>query len=305
MDTPHDSDDRIDWRSVVQLGLGIAAGIVAAVGTLAVVTTSFSLSFDAITAVARAASVRGSLAWQMPVAVDGAMLVATITAVVMHRMKRNVVYPWVVVMSGVIISILCNAAHATGMEGQPLRLSPAARMGVSAIPAVMLALSVHLLITLIQSFFEMASAVRQSEQQPRSSAPTGEPTSAASPKLGVDPSLDAPPVLTGPQPERSLPPVPVTPSVVRTVKRPAARKRPARTRAQSVKLEALGDAELRSKFTGDFGIEGPPSANQVRIRYGIGADRAGEAYERWKTLSGEGSPERQDPPSEAAEGASQ
>jgi len=145
---------RIDWHQVATTTLGIVAGTVASLGTVAVAVAGFTLSFDAIRAVAVAAHVRPSWAWLMPLSVDGAMSVATVAAVVLRRLGRRPAYPWLVVLSGAAISIACNALHARG--GHPL--GERAAMAVSAIPPVMLALSVHLLVVLAVAVADRVTA---------------------------------------------------------------------------------------------------------------------------------------------------
>jgi len=138
------------WQPVTRIALGVLAGVVASVGTLAVSVAGFALSYDAVRKVGIAAHIRADWAWLLPVSVDGAMAVATVAAVVMHRMtRRTPVYPWAVVVAGAGISIACNALHADGVAGAPLVIQDAGvRMAVAGIPALMLALSVHLLVML-------------------------------------------------------------------------------------------------------------------------------------------------------------
>jgi len=135
------------WRERGTVALVVLGCVVAALGTLAVIAAGFALSFDAIRSVGISAGVSPDIAWLLPVSIDGAMMVATITAIVLRFGDRVVVYPWLVVIVGVVVSVLCNAAHAR-IKGGTLDLPPDVAMGVSAIPAVTLFLSVHLLITL-------------------------------------------------------------------------------------------------------------------------------------------------------------
>jgi hypothetical protein len=48
----------------------------------------------------------------LPTAIDGAMSVATVTAVVMRRMGRSTLYPWTVVLVNAAFSVAGNALHA-------------------------------------------------------------------------------------------------------------------------------------------------------------------------------------------------
>jgi ribosomal protein L12E/L44/L45/RPP1/RPP2 len=135
------------WRARGTIALVVLGCVLASVGCLAVIAAGFALSFDAIKAVGEAAGVNPDISWLLPVSIDGAMLVATITAIVLRAVGRPVWYPWLVVIVGVAISIWCNSAHA-GLAGGAIELEPDTARAVSAIPAVTLALSVHLLITL-------------------------------------------------------------------------------------------------------------------------------------------------------------
>src|SRR5690606_20069360 len=86
----------------------------------------------------------------LPVAVDGAMSTAAVCAVVLRRMGRRPVYPWCVVAAGAAVSIVCNGLHAYIGAGA-LELPAAWAVGVSAVPPVLLALSVHLLVILAEA----------------------------------------------------------------------------------------------------------------------------------------------------------
>jgi hypothetical protein len=148
-DTPTDTPDPATGRSRkwATYALVTVACAVASVGALAVTVAGFALSFDAGRAVAVAAYVNPHLAWLNPVAVDGLMAVAMVTAVVMRWLGRSNRYPWAVVIAGMVVSVACNAAHAS-IHGGALQLNPWAAMAVSAIPAVSVAASVHMLIVL-------------------------------------------------------------------------------------------------------------------------------------------------------------
>jgi hypothetical protein len=141
--------DRGFWQRATATALGVLAGLVATAGTLAVAVAGFTLSYDAIRRVGIAAGVRADWAWLLPVSIDGAMAVATVTAVVLRRMDRAAWYPWAVVLAGSGISIACNAVHARMRDA--IALDDRTAMAVSAIPALMLALSVHLLVVLVDA----------------------------------------------------------------------------------------------------------------------------------------------------------
>lgn len=146
----------VNWSRALTVALGVMAGVVASVGLLAVAAGGFALSYDAIRSVAAASHIRSDITWMMPGTIDGSMAVATVTAVVMSRLGRSTLYPWCVVVAGALLSILCNAAHAA--MGGGLTLPGPAAMAVSAIPAVELALSVHLLVMLVEAVGQRAAA---------------------------------------------------------------------------------------------------------------------------------------------------
>lgn len=149
-------------QRALSLLLSGTAGVVATVGVLAVVAAAFALSFDAIRAVAIAAHITPGLAWLYPVAVDGAMSVATVCAVVLRARGRSAVYPWAVVLFGALVSVVANGLHAW-VAGGALALPASWAVLLSAVPPVLLALSVHLLIVL-------ALAVRPTEVPANSGA---------------------------------------------------------------------------------------------------------------------------------------
>ncbi len=136
------------WGRAVRVALGVIAGLVAAVGVLAVTAAGFALSFDAIKSMAVVARINPDLAWLLPVSIDGAMAVATVAVVVMRGLGRSPSYPWFVVISGAAISVACNAGHALTNSGG------VASAAISSIPSVMLAFSVHLVVVLGQATVE-------------------------------------------------------------------------------------------------------------------------------------------------------
>ncbi len=226
---------RIDWPRVIATALGVLAGLVATAGTFAVTSAGFTLSYDAIRKVGFASGVRPDWAWLLPVSVDGAMAVATVTAVVMSRMGRAVWYPWLVVIAGAGISISCNAVHATMRDH--IQLDDTTAMSVSAIPAVMLALSVHLLVVLVNAVAESMQARLTGTGQP-DTEPDNTQVSAVVDLTPDMPALPAAPD-TAPDTERAIPTAP-KPVISRTVKRPLPVSRPASDTAAIV-------AKLRQK----------------------------------------------------------
>jgi hypothetical protein len=277
----------IDWRAVVQLALGVAAGVVAGVGTLAVAVTSFSLSFDALTAVAKAAHIRHEIAWMLAVAVDGAMLVATVSALVMGRMGRTgkeLWYPWTVVIAGVLISIACNAVHAVGDLGPRgeilLKLNDWQRAAISAIPAVMLAASVHLLATLIDAFHALAGSGRRVDRidsidpsPPIDAIGSSDPIEA----VRVDPAPDRSPVDPLDSTRQIDPdPAPIGPTLdPRPVQGKSPRSIAAPKPASGTPFRSISDLrnELRAAIASGR-IDPQPSAEAIRTALSCAPKRA-------------------------------
>ncbi len=85
------------------------------------------------------------------------MVFGSFWSVVLRRLDRSTVYAWTVVLCNAGISIGCNALRAA--MGESVELSAGIAMGVSAIPALNLALSVHLLVTLIDALVPAARPV--------------------------------------------------------------------------------------------------------------------------------------------------
>jgi len=156
------------WRKAARVMLTAVAATLASVGTLAVTAAGFTLSFDAIRAVAVAAHIRPSWAWMMPVAVDGSMAVATVVAIVLYKITgKHRAYPWLVLAVGILVSMASNGLHATGTLGAPVELETPVRVAVATVPAVMLALSFHLLATLVSIVSETVSKTEvRSEVKP-------------------------------------------------------------------------------------------------------------------------------------------
>lgn len=137
--------------------------------TLIVVGAAFALSFDAIKDMGKLAGIRSSIAWLLPVCIDGAMIVGTASwqwKLIQRRQWKLLLYPAAVVLIGAAVSVALNAAHAQ-LHHAPT-LDQAAAMFVAALPAVFLAGSVHLVADLIQ---DIAPRERSLEPLPQVSVP--------------------------------------------------------------------------------------------------------------------------------------
>ncbi|MEU5946332.1 DUF2637 domain-containing protein [Micromonospora sp. NPDC047465] len=213
-----------NWPKIRTIAFGILAGVVASAGTIAVTVAGFALSYDAIRAVGIASRIRTEWAWLLPVSVDGAMAVGTIAAVVLRRMTgKTAVYPWVVVLIGAAISIACNGLHAIPPAGAELVIPERwVRFAVSAIPAVMLALSVHLLVTLVEAASVFGAGEGDAPPQRPADAPADKPADAPAPLPVTRPApvvtqaVDAAPAAPSGAPA-SAAPKPAQPAVTRFV----------------------------------------------------------------------------------------
>ncbi|WP_422744391.1 DUF2637 domain-containing protein [Micromonospora sp. WMMD754] len=268
----------VNWPKIRTIAFGVLAGVVASAGTIAVTVAGFALSYDAIRAVGIASRIRTEWAWLLPVSVDGAMAVATIAAVVLRRLTgKTEWYPWAVVLVGAAISIACNGLHAIPPAGAALVIEEReVRFAVSAIPAVMLALSVHLLVTLV----EAASVFGGSGPAQRTAAVDQPAEVHVVPEpLVVDPEpvdpwqwstpVHAEPVHTEPAPVHT-PPV-HTPPVHIPAKRSTAPKRAVRsTRSTPQREPAPRVLAMVDQLWVDHPADqdGPESVSRVVNRYG-------------------------------------
>lgn len=137
-----------------QFALAVGGGIIVSLVLVAVIGAGFALSFEATREVAEASRIGHNVSWLLPVAIDGAMMIATIVTVVLRRLSRPSGYPMVVVIVGTLLSIAINGVHATGPASAvagSLVLNAGVRCVISAIPGGMLALSVHLAAVFLDS----------------------------------------------------------------------------------------------------------------------------------------------------------
>ncbi|WP_155373736.1 DUF2637 domain-containing protein [Catellatospora vulcania] len=187
--------NRLRWLRVLNGTLAVLAGVVVVMGFIAVVGAGFALSYDALKAVAVSAHMRADLAWLFPVTVDGAMAIATIVAIVMKKMDKPTWYPWIVVGVGAVISVICNGLHAWNAGGDEIA------MAVSAVPPLLLALCVHLLMSLVESIGASVAvaaeeaakptpARKPARPKPQPAFSTPEDTAAGAPAEGDGGDLD-------------------------------------------------------------------------------------------------------------------
>jgi hypothetical protein len=144
--------------------------VVGVLGAIAVNIAAFMLSADAINAVAVAAGISKKIAWAMVAAVDGLMVTGTVVFIANKLRGRSVTYPLAVLGSGVLLSIWCNALHAKAGGGHIVHLGSNAKMGVSAIPAVSLALSFHLIADMVKDSLGITAETPETVSEPVSGA---------------------------------------------------------------------------------------------------------------------------------------
>ncbi|MDR1427587.1 MAG: DUF2637 domain-containing protein [Bifidobacteriaceae bacterium] len=119
-------------------GTGIA-------GTVFIAALAFWLSFTALTHLAMRAGIAEDQAWAWPLIVDGIIVVATVSVVAMARRKGSW-YPWLLLVSGALVSVTANSIHAAMPAG--VNLPPALAAAVSAVPPIVLLAITHLTVVL-------------------------------------------------------------------------------------------------------------------------------------------------------------
>lgn len=116
-------------------------------GTILIALGAFWLSFTALTDLAARAGIPVGQAWVWPLIVDGIIIVATISVVVLSPYgPRATWYPWALLIIGAIVSVVGNAAHA-GIAGHSSLSGPLAA-AISAVPPLVLLSITHLTVQL-------------------------------------------------------------------------------------------------------------------------------------------------------------
>lgn len=111
---------------------------VAAAGTLAVGGLAFTLSFNALEALAADNGV--SVPWMLPLVVDGGVIVATAATLALRRRRW---FAWALLIMSSAISVAGNVAHASETSGTPVA------MVLAGIPALWLLAACHLTVMLV------------------------------------------------------------------------------------------------------------------------------------------------------------
>lgn len=181
------------------------AGI-ARVGVLAIAAGAFRVSYDAWTTVSKASGIRPGLAGYLPWITEGFLALAVYTAWVVRKRGSQGRYPialaFVLLTIGVYVQVRHGAAH-----GHNLTLTSWEAGGISALPTIITAASIHLLVLTFEKVKagapEGASSVvpdtvEEIQEQWASEAPAEEPMpepeieepEVASPSAGPFPGGD-------------------------------------------------------------------------------------------------------------------
>src|SRR5215469_2408918 len=116
---------------------------IAAALTAVVAVGSGTLSWDALRWGAGQLGVDDHLTWIYPIVLDGMIGVGTVAALALRGARRRIrAYVWALLGGAIGASVVGNAAHAAG--GSPVHVAG------SAVPAVALAASLHLLVILVR-----------------------------------------------------------------------------------------------------------------------------------------------------------
>jgi len=93
-----------------------------ATGTALVFLASFALSFNALVDVSGWARVPSWLAWAVPVMLDVALVVYSLSALVRRARGQSAKFSWLLLSFFTVVSLLGNAAHSLGIPAwaQPL-----------------------------------------------------------------------------------------------------------------------------------------------------------------------------------------
>jgi hypothetical protein len=118
---------------------------IARVGVLGIAAGAFRVSYDAWTTVSKASGIRPALAGYLPWITEGFLALAVYTAWVVRKRGSQGRYPialaFVLLAIGVYVQVRHGAAH-----GHTLALTPVEAGAISALPTIITAASIHLLV---------------------------------------------------------------------------------------------------------------------------------------------------------------
>ncbi len=120
--------------------------VLASALTAALAVTSFLLTFAALSDVARWAAVPDSLAWAVPVMLDGAIVVYTLAVLVARARGERAVPAWIGLAGFTAVSVIANAAHAADV---PPAVQAALGVTIAGLAPLAVMLATHTLARLI------------------------------------------------------------------------------------------------------------------------------------------------------------
>ncbi|WP_416564023.1 DUF2637 domain-containing protein [Nocardia testacea] len=197
--------DRSAW--LMRAAVGAAVAIIVGVGIAA-----FVLSYDTLRDLAELAGIKESNSWLFPVIVDGTIVQATVSVMVLsgHPAERRW-FSWVLGVSA-FVSVAGNSLHAF-TDGS--HLAPWLSAVIAAIAPIALLVDTHGVVMLFRAARTPAvtPAVEQAEEVSPEPAPAPEPETSAVPALVADPEpVRVPEPVTAPIPAATavvVPPRPV------------------------------------------------------------------------------------------------
>ncbi|WAC50493.1 DUF2637 domain-containing protein [Frigoribacterium sp. SL97] len=224
-----------------------------------IIAVAFLLSFQAQTDLAVAANMDPSVAWGLPVVIDGTILTGTFATMLLvhHRRRkaraiatgsaiptapiepRSSWYPWAVLLSFGALSIWINSLHATARTPETWELQL-----IGAVPPLGLLLSTHLLVLILHKASQttgslpMPVTVPLLEEQPSAEAegvsvdepaevPVTEAVAVAAPAPAVEPVAVPSPVDVPVAPPAAPPVAQVAAALERAPEAPSAPDVPA------------------------------------------------------------------------------
>ena len=122
----------------------------AAACTAVVFVAAFAISWESLRVLALSAGIRPLLAPLYPLTIDAVMSTGTVAAVALRSAPlRTRLYTWALIAAGIAVSVLGNAVHSQALGGV-LVLPWWAAAAASAVPALSLAASLHLLVIVLR-----------------------------------------------------------------------------------------------------------------------------------------------------------
>lgn len=159
-----------------------AALVSALLGTAVIAAGAFWLSFYALADLAGRSGVPAEQVWVWPIIVDGVIVVATIAVFALRgHAAALTIYPWGLLIGGVVVSVAANAVHATLTETE---VPDVVAIAVATVPPISLVAATHLSALLLDRVNPAAASMSFPWPRKRptvSAQPAAEQAQAASP----------------------------------------------------------------------------------------------------------------------------